>query len=33
MATLGEPFQVLDPPELADAARGLAERLAAATPT
>jgi predicted DNA-binding transcriptional regulator YafY len=33
MATLGEPFQVLDPPELVDAARGLAERLAAATPT
>jgi predicted DNA-binding transcriptional regulator YafY len=32
MATLGEPFQVLDPPELADAARGLAERLVAATP-
>jgi hypothetical protein len=33
MATLGEPFQVLGPPELVDAARELAERLAAATPT
>jgi predicted DNA-binding transcriptional regulator YafY len=33
MASLGEPFQVLDPPELADAARGLAQRLAEATPT
>jgi predicted DNA-binding transcriptional regulator YafY len=31
MATLGEAFQVLGPPELADAALALAQRLAAAT--
>jgi hypothetical protein len=30
MATLGEPMQVLGPPELADAARTLAARLGAA---
>ena len=30
MATLGEPMEVLDPPELAEAARTLAARLAAA---
>jgi predicted DNA-binding transcriptional regulator YafY len=33
VATLGEPFEILDPPELVDAARTLAERLASATPT
>ena len=30
MATLGEPFEVLDPPELAEAARAIAGRLGAA---
>jgi predicted DNA-binding transcriptional regulator YafY len=32
MATLGEPFEVLGPPGLAQAARALSERLAAAAP-
>jgi len=30
MATLGEPMEVLDPPELAEAARTIAARLSAA---